>query len=189
MRIAAKGLRLQYASDGRVEVVVTTDSRKLDISKPLQVLANDKPLEVELKQCRPPRSNDANAYLWVLCKQIAEAVGTTKELVYQQHIRDVGQFDFLPVVAEGVDTFIARWGARGLGWFAEVMEPSKLPGYVKVIAYYGSSVYNSREMAVLLDEVINTCRELDIETLPPGDVALLKEAWHDDQTKKGGENS
>jgi len=113
----------------------------------------------------------------VLCQKIAEVLRTTKELVYQKFIRDVGQFEIVPIKNEAVERWIEVWNSKGLGWFAEVMEDSKLKGYKKVISYYGSSCYDSREMSVLLDEVVRECKELNIETLPPDEIKALKESW------------
>jgi len=138
----------------------------------------DKMYSASLKEHREKRSLDANAYLWVLCQKIAEVVRyTTKEEVYREAIKRVGQFEYLPIREDAVDTFIKRWNDKGLGWFAEQVEDSKLPGYIKVIAYYGSSVYDTKEMSVLIDDVIDTAKELDIETATPEELARMKDEW------------
>jgi hypothetical protein len=43
--------------------------------------------------------------------------------------------------------------------------------------YKGSSEYDTREMAVLIDGIISEAKELDIETLPPAEIARMKEMW------------
>ena len=48
---------------------------------------------------------------------------------------------------------------------------------IQIQAYYGSSGYDTKEMGRLIDGVIDECKELGIETLPPDKVALLKEEW------------
>jgi hypothetical protein len=130
-----------------------------------------------LKEYRQKRSLDANAYLWVLCQKISEVIRNTKEFVYQDAIKNVGQFDFFPLRNDAVETFLHRWNCRGMGWFAEEFEDSKLAGYKKIIAYYGSSVYDTREMSVLIDYIVNEAKELDIETMTPQELALLKSRW------------
>jgi hypothetical protein len=130
-----------------------------------------------LKEYRKKRSLDANAYLWVLCQKISEVIRNTKEFVYQDAIKNVGQFDFFPLRNDAVETFLHRWNCRGMGWFAEEFEDSKLAGYKKIIAYYGSSVYDTREMSVLIDYIVNEAKELDIETMTPQELALLKSRW------------
>ena len=146
----------------------------------------DKLNTAEIKEYRKKRSLDANAYLWVLCQKIAEAVrNITKEDVYQEAVKNVGQFEFLPLRNDVVDTFIRRWSSRGLGWFAEKLDDCKIPNYTKVIVYYGSSTYDTREMSILLDYVINLAKDLDIETATPDEIALMKSRWDDAQADKG----
>jgi hypothetical protein len=177
MKIKANNIRLIYTESGKAEIILSTDQSRIDISPLKEVVAKGKPLAVEIKQYRQKRSLDANAYCFVLCQKIAEAVKSTKELVYKKAIREVGQFEIVPIKNEAVERWIEVWGSKGLGWFAEVLEESKLRGYKKVISYYGSSVYDSREMAVLIDEIVLWCKELGIETLTPSEIARLKEEW------------
>ena len=162
--------------------MVLSCTSKPDITPLKEVVAKGKILSVEVKQYRQHRSLDSNAYLWILCQKIAEVVrSTTKEEVYKRAIRDVGQFEILPIRNDAVDSFIYRWGRKdkdkGLGWFAEVVGKSKLPGYTNVIAYFGSSCYNQQEMSILIDYIVVECKELDIETLPPAELARMKEEW------------
>lgn len=142
-----------------------------------EVLARGKLLSVDVKAHRERRSLDANAYCFVLCQKIAEAIGSTKELVYKKTIRDVGQFEIVPIRKDAVETWIERWGSKGLGWFAEVLDDSKLDGYKKVISYYGSSVYDSREMSILLEEILTQCHELGIDTKTPAELENMKNLW------------
>jgi hypothetical protein len=177
MNTTANAIRLQYNEAGGAELVLSCTS-KPDITPLKEVVAKGKILSVEVKQYRQKRSLDSNAYLWILCQKIAEVVrNTTKEEVYKRAIRDVGQFEILPIKNEAVERWIEIWKGKGLGWFAEVMNESKLPGYTKIISYYGSSCYNQHEMSVLIDYIVSECKEMDIETLPPADLARLKQEW------------
>ncbi len=63
-----------------------------------------------------------------------------------------------------------------MGWYAEALE-SKIDGCKKVMVYYGSSVYDSKEMAHLIDYIVSECKEQGIETLPPWEVERLKKEW------------
>jgi hypothetical protein len=176
MKCTVNNISTSFAVSGQ-QLITLALTTKTDISDLKAIVADKKLLTVEISKQKKKRSLDANALLWVLCQKIAESVKSTKELVYQQFIRDVGQFEIVPIKAEAVERWIEVWNSKGLGWFAEVMEDSKLPGYKKVISYYGSSVYDQREMSVLLDEVVRECRELGIETLPPDEIKALKESW------------
>lgn len=176
MKALVNNISTSFTETGQ-QLITLALTTKQDISGLKAIVANGKLLEVEISKQKKKRSLDSNSYLWTLCQKIAEVIQSTKELVYQKFIRDVGQFEIVPIKNEAVERWIEVWNSKGLGWFAEVMEDSKLPGYKKVISYYGSSCYDSREMSVLLDEVVSTCKELNIETLPPDEIKALKESW------------
>ena len=181
MRTLADNIRIQYTEHDRPELILSLKCNRREAQKGTwklkELLSSGKLLALEIKQHRTKRSLDANAYCWVLCQKIAEVIGSTKELVYQKVIRDVGQFEILPIRDDAVDKWIEIWSSRGLGWFAEVLDDSKLEGYKKVINYYGSSVYCSRSMSILIEEIVSQCKELGIETLPPEELKSLNEAW------------
>lgn len=48
-----------------------------------------------------------------------------------------------------------------MGWFCEIT-PSKIPNCTNVIAYYGSSVYDTDRMSRLINAAIEDCKELNI---------------------------
>lgn len=109
-------------------------------------------VDIEIKKSSP-RSKTANDFMWALCTDIGNALRPPlpKEMVYKQAIRDVGEYVPLPIKAEAVETFQERWGLNGVGWFAEVIDDSKHPGYKLVFAYYGSSTYSAETMSRLID--------------------------------------
>ena len=181
MKVTASDIYIHFDTDEKPYATLQLNvgrRQALQQVKELQeVLANGKLLDVEIQQHCKRRSLDANAYLWVLAQKIAEAIGSTKEEVYQKTVREVGQFEILPIREEAVETWIERWGSRGLGWFAEVMDDSKLDGYKRVISYYGSSVYDTREMSILIDALVQEARELGIETMPEAELQSLINQW------------
>ena len=181
MKTTSQSIKLQFDENETPQLVITLLSRKQqalqEVGALKEVLAKGKILDIEIKQHRKKKSIDANSYCWVLCQKIAEVIGSTKELVYKHMIRTVGQFAIVPIREDAVETWITRWNGRGLGWHSEVMDDSKLEGYKKVISYYGSSVYLQNEMSVLINEIVNQCKELDIETATPSELKSLCEAW------------
>ena len=143
-----------------------------------QALENGKKLSVTVEPVKRRRSLDANAYLWVVLNEMAEALRTTKEDIYRQLVRDVGQFEMVPIRAgEATEAFVRMWGGRGLGWFAEVEGESKLEGYNRVVCYFGSSVYDTKQMSRLIDEAVTQAKDIGIETLPPDEIESLKHLW------------
>ena len=172
MRIKAQSIRVLMTLDGKTEYILTSQDRP---TPELNDLA-DKELSVEIKPYRKRRSLDANAYCWVLCQKIAEKIGGTKEDIYKEAIRKAGQFDFIAVTDSAADQFLKAWQSKGLGWYAEALE-SKIEGCKKIMVYYGSSVYDSKEMAHLIEYIISECKELGIETMTPTEISRMMNEW------------
>ena len=181
LKSLASSIVLKFSEEDTPELTLTLVANRTQIQQSFadlkKVLSDGKHLVVNIERHRQKRSLDANGLCWVLCQKIAETIGSTKELVYKKIIRDVGQFEIVPIHEDAVQTWIHRWGSRGLGWFAEVLNDSKLPNYKKVISYYGSSVYDTREMSLLIDEIIAQCKELDIPVMAPAEIDRLKQSW------------
>ena len=156
--------------DGKVEITFITSKSVLRAFDSLQ----DKPLTVTIKEFRQKRSLSQNSYLWVLLDKLAEKVNRSKEDIYRIFVKDYGVFEILPIRNDAVERFKTNWSKNGLGWFTEDLGESKLNGYTKLIAYYGSSTYNSKEMARLIDAVIQDCEEQGIQTMPLSEIMLLQ---------------
>lgn len=146
-----------------------------EISKYLWQL--DKEKQYEIKEHKKKRSLDANSYCWVLCKKIADELRITKEEVYRKAINEVGKFEIIPIKNEAIDTFINAWKSKGIGWICEVHNKSKIDGYTNLIIYYGSSIYNTKEMSILIDNIVQEAKQLGIETMTPSELEELKSLW------------
>ena len=132
--------------------------------------------EYEIKEHKQKRSLDANAYLWVLISKIQSVLNIPKETIYKDLIKDIGVYEVIPIKNIAVNKFCEAWHKNGLGWITETTK-SKLDGYTNVLAYYGSSEYDSKEMARLIDSTIEECRNLDIETKSDEEIKSLVESW------------
>ena len=136
----------------------------------------DKTKKYELKEYKEKRSLDANGYMWLLIQKLSEKLNITKEEIYQDAIRNIGVYEVIPIKNEAVERFIEAWKHNGLGWICETTK-SKLNGYTNILAYYGSSTYNSKEMSRLIDLIVQECKQLEIETMTPKQLSILKEEW------------
>lgn len=135
-------------------------------------------LKIDISKWREKRSLDSNAYAWVLMDRIADKTNTTKENVYREIIKRVGVFEILPIKDVAVESFVKRWQSKGLGWVCDNLGSSpKLKGYTKIVAYYGTSTYDTKEMSRFLDEVISEAKELGISTLDEKDLESLINTW------------
>lgn len=140
-------------------------------------LTSNKPISLEVKEWRERRSLDANAYMWALCNEIAIATNITKEEVYRRNILEVGVFEPLPIKEKALESFIRRWASKGTGWVVEIVDDSKLEGYKRVNAYYGSSTYNTKEMTRLIDCVIQDAVSVGIQVMSEQERSLLLGEW------------
>lgn len=133
--------------------------------------------DAELTVHRKKRSLDANAYCWVLLEKLAESVQIPKNDLYLSYIRQTGPHKDFMLTEDEAGTFRVAWERLGTGWPTEQVDYTPDGARVVVRAYYGSSTYNSRQMARLIDSIVEDCKAVGIETLPPDKLALLKEGW------------
>lgn len=131
----------------------------------------------ECKEFRKKRSLDANAYFWTLCDKLAEATRISKEEIYRNAIENIGgNSDTVCVKESAAQKLCTSWSRNGLGWASETSE-SKIQGCVNVTLYYGSSTYDTAQMSRLIDNIVQDCHAVGIETKTPQELALLKREW------------
>lgn len=162
--------KIALLTNGQIEITFNAPKSALRAFDGLE----DKPLTVTVKEFRQKRSLSQNSYLWRLLDRLAEKLNRSKEDIYKIYVRDYGAFEILPIRNDAVESFKTKWGKNGLGWFTEDLGESKLNGYTKLIAYYGSSTYNSKEMTRLIVAVIQDCEEQGIQTMPLSEIMLLQ---------------
>ena len=167
---ADKNPIIRFTLDGKVEITFTTYKSALGGLDDLK----DKDLNVKVTSFSKKRSLSQNAYMWVLLDELAKKLHLDKEQVYKNYIKDYGVFEILPIKNDAATRFINNWSKNGIGWFVEELGESKLTGFTKLIAYYGSSTYNSKEMSRIVDAIVNDCHDQGIDTMTLGDIMLLK---------------
>lgn len=142
----------------------------------VEMLKELKKLSVEIKKYRRKRSLDANAYAWELIGKLALETNLTDIEVYRQQIGKAGVYEVLPIKNNAVDRFVDAWSKKGLGWICETFE-SKIEGYTNVRAFYGSSVYDSKEMSRLIESIKIDCKLYGIETKSDEEINRLLNEW------------
>lgn len=139
----------------------------------------DKKYTLNIKQYRKKRSKDANAYFWEMCGQLAEKTKSTPVEIYREFLRCIGDnFEVVPIKTERVQSFIEAWGTNGIGWVCDILGESSLEGYTNVVAYWGSSTYDSKQMSALIDFLIQECKEQGINTDTPQMAALIEGGYN-----------
>lgn len=143
----------------------------------------DKKLSIEIKQYREKRSNEANAYMWVLCTKLAEerskdGTKVTKDDVYREQIRDLGIYrDYTDLPLPEAKTLQTAWEMLGTGWITEQVDFSQNGENVTIRCYYGSSQYNTKQMSRLIDNIVQDCHAVGIETRTPDEIANMISLW------------
>ena len=128
------------------------------IGKPLELINylynQDKEKQFELSELKKDRSKQQNSLAWKLIVLIANTIGRTKEEVYRQMLKDYGQSMLIPLPK----------GEKPIFKYYEFKENSILNG--KEADWYlimkGSSEYNTKEMSIFIDGIVQECQNLDI---------------------------
>ena len=125
----------------------------------------------EIERKRKKRSTDANALCWKLCTEIANVLRTDKDSIYLDMLKRYGQSDIVSVLStvdvKGYFKYFDEWGK----------------GYIKgkefthYKVYKGSSEYDTREMSILLDGIIDEAKALDIDVISEREKSLLIQEW------------
>lgn len=150
-----------YNLDDTANITFTINKNNLNA---IDSIKTDK-LTLIVKEYRLKRSLSQNAYMWVLLNKLAEKLGDKAENIYKHFIEDYGVRDYILVQDQAVDELQARWEKKGIGWFSKILRKGKIDGTTTIIVYYGSSSYNSLEMARVINAVIEECENNEIPTL------------------------
>lgn len=139
----------------------------------------DKLLSLVLTIFREKRSLDANAYMWVLCKKVADILNSSKEEIYIEMLKRYGVFTHGIFASEAVKRIKQEW--RACIELGEVTVNGHTG--IQLQLYYGSSTYDTKEMSVLINGIVDECKALEIETLPETEIKSLCEEWANEKQK------
>jgi hypothetical protein len=143
-----------------------------DCMKTVQELTGQ-PVSIKVTKQKKKRSLDSNAYFWILVDKLSQKMNLPKEDIYRNAIRNIGGVSEVVCVRnEAVEKLCSGWSSNGLGWQTDTM-PSKIAGCTNVVLYYGSSTYNQEQMTRLIDNIVQDCKAVGIETLSPIELARL----------------
>lgn len=137
----------------------------------------------DLKEHKERRTLTQNAYYWKLCTQVAEklhmSTARVHNMMLRQHPRPYLLADKtvlipLPDTDEAEDaalessTFHARPGSQVITG----RDGQRMRTYMLL---RGSSDYDTKEMSVLVDDLIEEAKAQNIETLPPAELERIRE--------------
>lgn len=148
------------------------DTCKIDKILPLLFrLDKDTIYDVKITKHREKRSLNANSYLWKLVTEIGNILNKSKEEVYLQMLIDYGQSEMVSILSE-IDV-------KGYFKYYKLAGTSILNGkefnHYKI--YKGSSEYDTKEMSILLNGVVQEAKNLGIKTKDDIELERLVEEW------------
>lgn len=148
-------------------------------AKAIEEVADAKyPVVCEIKQQRPKRSLNANAYCWVLIGEIAEKLNLSNYEVYELMLQRYSKaYTYMVVKPEAVEKVKATLRAGHI--YAYEVGNATVNGKegVQLQLYYGSSLFDSKQMSRLIDGIVDEAKGLGIETATPAELARYKEEW------------
>ena len=121
----------------------------------------------EVREYKQKRSLSQNAYFWVLVNEIANVTRQSKDDIHLQMLKEYGQNQVISVQSNiDISKFIKYFEEIGHG---------RVNGkdFTHYRVFEGSSEMDSREMAILLDGVVQEAEQLGIPTLTSAEIARL----------------
>ena len=164
-----------YRSGARISFAIPAD--QLTAAKLLADELREGEISLNAMKWRNRRSLDANAYMWTLVDKIAQNTRQRPVDVYRHAIKEIpGNSTLVCVQDKAKDVLQKQWQAKGLGWQTEELK-SKIEGCTNIVLYYGSSVYDTQQMSLLIDSIVEEAKALGIETLTPYELEGMKAQW------------
>lgn len=117
--------------------------------------------EIEVK--RKKRSKNANSYFWELLQKLCQEMNLDLIAEYKKRVKELGICQTFELDTKNVPTFVHIWEDKGIAFFTEKVE--EIGNKTIINAYYGSSSYNSKQMSRLIDNLVQDCKEVGIQTL------------------------
>lgn len=134
-------------------------------------LDKDTVYDVKIDKHREKRSLNANAYLWKLVTEIGNILNKSKEEVYLQMLIDYGQSEMVSILSEiDVKGYFKYYKLAG----TSILNDKEFNHY-KI--YKGSSEYDTKEMSILLNGVVQEAKNLGIKTKDDIELERLVEEW------------
>ena|SRR5690554_5628680 len=139
----------------------------------IQTLKNNgkERLTMDIKPFSKKRSINANDYCWKLIGELSKATGEQKNDIYRRFIYELGIYREWKADEASAETLMKVWQAMGIGWIVERVDSEN--GLVRVHGYYGSSSFNTKQMYKFIQNIVNECKNWNIETRTPDELANL----------------
>ena len=142
------------------------------IGSPIKIInflsTQDSDKVFEIREYKESRSLSQNAYAWALITQLGNKLHKSKEEIYLMMLKDYGQSTIVSISEEvNVKKYFKYFDEIGNG----EVNGKKFKHY-KI--YKGSSEFDSLEMAIFIDGIIEHCEEQNIPTLTKQEIERMR---------------
>lgn len=134
---------------------------------------SNKDLTITAEAYKDIRSGQANKLLWDCIGKLAKFQNKDKWQVYLDSLRKYGQYTYTCIKPEAVEAFKANW--RECEEIGELEINGKKA--VQLLCYFGSSTYNTKEFAQLLDGVIEDLKDAGLDAPHSKELERAFEQW------------
>lgn len=154
--------------EGNLTITLAVDDDQLEDIEKLK----DKDLVIDIKKYSPKRSLNANAYFWVLCDQIAKALGSNKDVIYLLQLSKYGVFVDISIHKDAIDTLRTKFR------YVEDFDDGYNSEFTTARCYFGSSQYSRKEMSALIEGTVQDAHDLGIQDIyTDEELQALIENW------------
>jgi hypothetical protein len=136
-----------------------------------------KKLSIIAEEYKEKRSRDANAYFHVLCGKLADKLRISKPRMKNILLYRYGQSEMIDDVEATMHSNVPP---------SKILEQEEMhffpigtddEGLTIYRIQRKSRTYNSLEMSILIDGVVDECKEHGIETMTPEQLARMMDLW------------
>lgn len=153
-----------------------------EVPSGVERLREETDLAITITKWREQRSLTANAYYWVLVGKIADAINQSQNVVHNILLRRYGTLEIidgetLTIMVrdtEEAEKDVLESSLYHLRPTSHTKEGKSGNVYRAYKVIKGSSDYDSKEMATLIDGAISEAKELGLETLPDWEIERMK---------------
>lgn len=164
-----ESLSMDYAT-GKPVITLALNERR-EAVKVYEELKDCGKVSVEISKYREKRSLNANAYAWKLLTEIGNVIRSSKDDVYLQMLKRYGQSEIISA--------LSKISVKGYFKYYEEDGESILNGksFTHYKVYKGSSEFDTREMSIFIDGIVDEAKALGIQTETPDEIERLKSLW------------
>lgn len=138
------------------------------------LLEQDNEKQFEIEEYKQKRSLNANNYAWKLITEIANVLRKSKEEVYLHMLIDYGQRETISMLSSiKINGYFKYWKEAG----KSVLNGKEFTHYY---IFKGTSEYDTKEMSIFIDGVVQEAEQLGISTKTPQQLEELKRMWNND---------